>query len=222
MQLNFARIADMYGDGATVNAVEHRLRPFRRMAEDMRRGVAHSDSSPSGQSQSRARIPRTPPTPKTPRLSRLSGASRSGSRTSRKAGTKKPAKTSNQPCDPILIEDDDDNEPAIKAGVKRENEETRKLLGINREALEDSTDEEDEEHVPTKRAKTESHFSVHENLLGIDAGRRPFVDSRSNGYVLPAPETATVKPEYGEVAKRLDGLTAGCSEFGYFHFLDEA
>lgn len=211
----------MYGDGATPSAVEHRLRPIRKTAEDLRKAAVQGDSSAGEQTQPRSsRSSRTPQTPRRPRNSGTPGSGKT--RSGRKDSGKKINKSVEESNDPIVIKDSSD-ETEIKEAIKRENERTRGLLGINRVALEDRTeDKEVEGDVFAEFLKTQTASSSTRNALpDTNMGRPAFVDSQSNAYVQPALVKTEVETEHGNVAGVLDGLLA---ESGKFEdpFFDEA
>lgn len=111
----------MYGEGATTSAIEHRFRPFRRMAEAMRGNAPDGISSTVATPQSRSRTERST----IPGDTAESPTPRSGRKRTTKKGsaTKKSAKSTDNTRNTIAIGDgDEDNESNVH--TKRAKRET--------------------------------------------------------------------------------------------------
>ncbi|CAL5865974.1 uncharacterized protein PFLUO_LOCUS181 [Penicillium psychrofluorescens] len=227
--LDYKAIAMFYGEGATPGGLEFKLRSYKRLALDLQ-------DEASEQGDGRMPSVRTPRA-RVPRSARSSGKSTPSSKgkegLEEKAFTSQPTEQNLSPSvktDPIIIKDEPDIEDikkeirvddkatvifedtdtdleVINSEIKRDNDNTRELLKIKRQACQPI------EEVPSKRHKR--HYSnVPVALPDLRAPERSVrIDSQSNGYILPDTTSRvrfsipTIRRPPGSMTERL-GLTA--------------
>lgn len=187
-QLDYREIAKMYGQGAIYSTMKHKLRVYREKAEQLRAeaadGGATTNYSPSGPQGSR--------TPK----SRSNKSTPAKTRTSSKKGSSagdNPESTQGvcpSPNDEVVLIDDDEVSP-IKPEIKRDNEETRELLGIKRHPRD--IEHSDDTVAPKRQRKsTVGLAEIPETFPLENRPSEPRVDSHRNGYVIDLSQTETV------------------------------
>ncbi|KAJ5178770.1 hypothetical protein N7492_001980 [Penicillium capsulatum] len=143
LKLDYNAIADMYGEGANYNTMEHRFRRYRKEAETLRAQHQAGVNAPAAFTPQ----PRTS-NPRRARQVKSEPAITPTARADRRKSTK-----AKEPS-PIFLSDTEQEASPIKPEIKCENDATRALLGITQ------IDLENESNVPIKKRKRESTVSV--------------------------------------------------------------